>query len=210
MHNIPWNMAKIHIELDDEDYMPILIPTLDKRAAIQTVSAVVSAGIAYGKNPMVILSSDSGLLLSRTSNFFHLSEILKINKARGFMIDSDIVYISGNILEYIKRADKEGVSFVAPYRVFFNEQIKYALSLDGDSIIGEEEFKKLKDWQEIKAAGLGFYYGDLPLDYTFKLSGEVKKGAHITGEDFNFFLENNIKPRLAKNIVLRHLKQIEL
>jgi len=210
MHNIPWNMAKVHIELDDEDYIPILIPSLDRRASVETISAVVLAGIAHGKNPLVVLSSDSGLLLSRTANFFRLSEILKTNKARGFMIDSDIVYISGNIVEYIKRADKEGVSFVAPYRVFFNDQTKYALSLDGDSIIGEEEFKKLKDWQEIKAAGLGFYYGDLPLDYTFKISGEIKKGARITGEDFNFFLENNIRLRLAKNIVLGHLKQIIL
>jgi len=203
-------MAKVHIELDDEDYMPILIPTLDRRAAVETISAVVSAGIAYGKNPLVILSSDSGLLLSRSVNFFNLSEMLKINKTRGFMIDSDIAYISGNIVEYIKRADKERVSFVAPYRIIFKGQIKYALSLDGINVIDEEEFKKLNDWQEIKTAGLGFYYGDLPLDYTFRLSGEVKKGAHITGEDFNFFLDNNIKPRLAKNIVLGHLKQIVL
>jgi hypothetical protein len=203
-------MTKIHIELDDEDYMPVLIPSLDRRASVETISTVVSAIIAYGKNPLVILSSDSGLLLSRTSNFFHLSEILKINKARGFMIDSDIAYITGNILEYIKRADKEKVSFVAPYRIFFNGQIKYALSLNGVDVISEEEFRKLEDWQEIKAAGLGFYYGDLPLEYTFKISGEIKKGAHITGEDFNFFLDNNIKPRLAKNIVLGHLKQIVL
>jgi hypothetical protein len=196
--------------LDDEDYMPVLIPSLDRRASIETISSVVSAIIAYGKNPLVLLSSDSGLLLSRTANFMHLSDLLKTNKARGFMIDSDITYISGNILEYIKRADKEGISFVAPYRIFFNGQIKYALSLNGVDVIGEEYFRKLEDWQELKAAGLGFYYGDLPLDYTFKLSGEVKKGAHITGEDFNFFLDNNIKPRLAKNIVLGHLKQIVL
>jgi hypothetical protein len=64
-----------------------------------------------------------------------------------------------------------------------------------------EEYKTIKPYDQIAMAGLGFYYGDLPLNYKFHADGKP-----YLGEDLNFFFDNpDIKPRVAP-VQLKHLK----
>ena len=65
-----------------------------------------------------------------------------------------------------------------------------------------EEVDKMENYAPVEYSGLGFYYGDLPLNYKFH--------SDDMGEDFYFFKENHLELRLAKNIKLLHVKSIPL
>ncbi len=60
----------------------------------------------------------------------------------------------------------------------------------------DEEIHKLRNYDRVDCAGLGFYYGWVPLDYKFHTD--------LVGEDFYFYLENKLELRFAKKIRLDH------
>jgi len=193
-------MSNINID----DYRAIIIPSHDRRSVPETLKTILEAIYIYQKRPALVSVSSSGLLWSRTTAFRELKKIFNVDKMRGFMIDSDIILQEKpeTIVEYMKKADNEKVSFIAPYKVLPN--FHYAVSLDGSTLI--DDLSKLKEWQKVKAGGLGFYYGILPLDYVFHADPEPGG----KGEDFNFYIDNKITPRIAKNIKLIHLKLIPI
>jgi hypothetical protein len=68
--------------------------------------------------------------------------------------------------------------------------------------VDAEKVRAMKDWQKINAAGLGFYYGDLPLTYDFHFTNH--------GEDLNFFIENKINLRIVTSLSLYHMRETKL
>ncbi|MEM3225729.1 MAG: hypothetical protein QXS44_01570 [Saccharolobus sp.] len=187
---------------------PILIPSPDGKMDISTIINLYD--IAYGLDvkPLFLQASVSGLLYARNSLFDILKNYYKKitgedkKIVRGLMIDSDIVIPSSScvkITEAIKEANLNRYSFVIPYN-----------NLMGTSIFIKEDnkLKNVVDPKELKtidkcyASGLGFYYGDLPLDYRFNFNNNQ-------GEDINFFIDNKIEPRVI-NIPILHNKLVKL
>ena len=65
----------------------------------------------------------------------------------------------------------------------------------------DEELAAMSDMDPITGfTGLGFVYGDIPLNYTFH--------ADNNGEDFYYFYDNKIQLHYAKWISLAHNKSI--
>jgi len=190
------------VEVDE--YRAIIIPSPDRRSVPETLKIILEAVYMYPKKPALVSVSSTGLLWSRTTAFQELKKIFEVDKMRGFMIDSDIILQEKPevILEFMKKADNEKTNFVAPYKVLPN--LRYAISLDGINLI--DDLTKIKEWQKVKAGGLGFYYGNLPLNYMFHM--DEKLGGR--GEDFYFYLDNKIPLHVAKNIKLLHLKEIPI
>jgi hypothetical protein len=79
-----------------------------------------------------------------------------------------------------------------------------ALAHENGSLYTVEETRQLRPWDRVANAGLGFYYGWLPLDYKFHEDGA------FGGEDLNFFWDNPwIEPRVF-GLALKHIKSVEL
>jgi len=187
-----------------DEYRAIIIPSSDRRSVPETLKIILEAVYMYQKKPALVSVSSTGLLWSRTTAFQELKKIFEVDKIRGFMVDSDIILQEKpeTILEYMKKADNEKTNFIAPYKMLPN--FHYAVSLDGVTLI--DDLTKIKEWQKVKAGGLGFYYGLLPLNYIFHMDKEV--GGR--GEDFYYYFDNKIMPRIAKNIKLLHLKELPI
>jgi hypothetical protein len=121
-----------------------------------------------------------------------IGEVLHSDKFRALVCGSDThIYDVVNVADYIRRADSEGVSFVASMKVNMGPY------KDARNFIEE-----VSDWAEIEPPGYGFYYGDLWRDYGYH-------NDPTTGED-GYFLKDNfyskgLKVRYAKGIKLGHL-----
>jgi len=183
---------------------PIVIPSVDFRAAVSTVAAITETITRLGRQPAVVLVSSSGLLDARNTALRTMKSMGIGEKPYAFWIDSDIHFVDSTerLKRYMVQAEADNVGFVSPY-----------LLLNGNSSLLSEkgpipwpEALTLKDWSPVDSGGLGFYYGPTPLDYEFKVRGT---GAKFEGEDVLFFRENHIPLRLAK-LKLQHLKFVPL
>ena len=134
------------------------------------------------------------------------------DKIRGFWIEDDIlldVSQADEIAEMVKVAEAKQYNMVAPYATTIaeNTPLFYAYvhnSTDparyGGDAYTNEEIKALKPYDKIDGlAGLGFYYGDIHLNYVFyegTLRGHTKTGIpQWSGIDWNYFMDNKIELR---------------
>lgn len=184
--------------------VPIVVPTVDFRAAVSTIAAVTETVVRAGRQPAVVLVSSSGLLDARNNALRTMRAANLGDRPYAFWIDSDIHFVDSTerLKRYMLQAEADGVGFVAPY-----------LLLNGNSSLLSErgpipwaEALAMKDWSPVDSAGLGFYYGPTPLNYAFRTEGT---GPGFKGEDVLFFRENRIPLRLAK-LKLQHLKYVPL
>ena len=195
--------------LDDEDkYMPIVIASSDGKAMAATVKMLTELAYSIGRIPALVVVTTSGLLMARQVGLAKLREYFQHNP-RGFIIDSDIELVGNSALlaEYVTRADAEKCSFVGAY-----------LSKSGIVDIQIEQYKQmepadyatLSDWSNVKFAGLGFYYGEIPMDYEFKFDSKFDRNEGL-GEDYHFFNDHpQFKTKLAKKLILGHYKTVRL
>ena len=192
---------------NENNYMPIIIATPDARAVATTIKILIEAAYEAKKTPLLLVLTQSALMNARQAGFEKLKEYFSKNP-RGFIVDSDIEIISAskNLLYYIKKADKENCSFVSGY---YTLQGITDIMLHYPSTVKPEEYIKIKDWEKIDVAGLGFYYGELPLSYKFKYDAQPDNKTGM-GEDFYFFKDNKFNVKLAKNISLGHIKPASL
>ncbi len=182
---------------------PILCPTRHSGPPATTMYSLVSAVFEMGFWPLYVQQSRYGFAFTRTCCFIRLKSIIDVNRVRGLFIDDDMLLEDKKGFgAAVTRAEEHGWSFVAPYRQSYSlgegltvEVVDVCFDGSGRET-GLSDAHNLKPWQRVTTAGLGFFYGDLPLDYTFK-EGDPNKSPGI-GEDYNFFHDNpDIEVRLA-------------
>ncbi len=187
--------------------IPFIIPSDDKRASIMTVISIMKTieSLNYYAVP-IIVSGHSNIPVIRSQGFKILKQyddrLLHINnKVKGFMIDSDVItnFQYFRLIPYVEKAINDDLNFSIPYRLpngyydIFDMNLKPMVASD---------LENLNDWDRIGASGLGFYFGDLYLDYKFHYDEKF-------GEDINYFIDNHIDLRIVK-LPLSHMKYIEL
>lgn len=167
---------------------------------IYTDKRIPAMYVADGFNAIPLVR---GELFKFSAKYFSDYEKKPITKMRGYMLDSDIGtnFMPADLLKIVQEADRKHYNFIIPYALPVRTSVMQKRGKDYVTI-EPEEVKKMKDWQKIDAAGLGFYYGDLPLTYDFHFSN--------SGEDLNFFVENKLNLRIITSLSLYHMRETKL
>ena len=190
---------------------PILCVTrADQGAPGVTIATIYGALFCQRRTPLYIQNGGLGYAHSRNVLFREARQQLGVKVARGFLLDDDIRIIDQKALEKVlARADANQWNIVAPYRAL-NGRLSILKTIPPQSngtsteMLTEDELHEIHPWDRIQLAGLGFYYGDIPLDYIFH------EGNPYVGEDLNFFHENKyLETRLAP-LYVEHIKQTVL
>jgi len=184
--------------------VPVICPTRDEQGAVaRTVALLWNTIFATGRLPVYVHASCYGYARVRTSSFEEARKNVDSDIVRGFLIDDDILISDGDALyDAVITADKYNWNIVAPYRTKHNH---ICLCDETGTMLTVEQFSKLEPYAQIPLAGLGFYYGDIPLKYEFHADGKP-----FAGEDLNFWHDNpQLKPRVAP-LPLKHLKVIPI
>ena len=131
---------------------------------------------------------------------------------RALWVEDDIEFVhsqAGEIARMITEADKHNWNMVVPYSTGFRDSGEYNWVYfkkpdKKKGIIGrpftEPEIQSLRPFDRINGlGGLGFYYGDLFLDYVWyegTFNGRDRFGLpSYSGIDWNYFLDNDIDLR---------------
>lgn len=190
-----------------EAALPILCPTRSVQGAMaQTVVKLMNTAYLLKRNPLYVQVSCHGYAFVRNELLKAVKELLPEQKiVRGFMIDDDILIGSevDELLTAVQIADQNEWNIVAPYR--FPEghwSLCHPPELGKQHMFTDEEFQQGQPWGQVWGAGLGFYYGDIPLDYEFHSDKNP-----FDGEDLNFFHDLAIRPRVAP-LELWHAKTV--
>lgn len=186
-------------DIDWSRYRPVIIPTPDFSCNFFTMLTLFQVGMKTNNEYSFdfLVSKSNNPVPSRQLLFEQLKMRSGQKVLRGFFIDSDSMIspepkIVDKLINAMKRADREHFSFVVPYRVVKNEDVSYTAVFSNEGkLMSVEDVKQLFDFDKILSSGLGFYYGDLPLDYKFRFGDD-------RGEDWWFFKENNIDLRILK------------
>ena len=186
--------------MDQKKIVPVIVPTRDEQGLVgRTTACLWNVFYSLGREPYYIHASCIGYARVRTDSFIEAKKFCKVDRIRGLMIDDDILSVDQEgIVKAVVKADQMGWNIVGPYRTK-NDRV-CVCHANGD-MMTIDEYKKLKPYDQVSMAGLGFYYGDLPLNYEFHADGKP-----FLGEDLNFFFDNqDIKIRIAP-VQLKHLK----
>jgi len=186
--------------------VPVICPTRDEQGAVARTMAVLwNVIFSRRKLPLYIHASCVGYARVRTNSFQEAKKHLPagIEVVRGFLLDDDILLTDeGALYDAVKIADEKHWNIVAPYRTKHNH---ICICDETGTMLSIEEFSKLAPYAPVHYAGLGFYYGDIPLNYEFHADGKP-----FAGEDLNFFHDNpQLKPRVAP-VPTKHLKVIPI
>jgi hypothetical protein len=196
-------------------YLPMLTPTRDNTMDDQLTLNCISIAQMLKKEYIRVTATASTIHAARSEAFRLLKKSIKeqlgydVSNVRGMLVDSDIRWDgseNSRIVEEMKKADEGKYNFVLPYRIRDEVSIlSKTVNTNPQAYHRIPIMQYLTEWENYKdadVAGLGFYYGDLPLDYVF----------HFTdyGEDMNFFLDNNIKPKVVNSINIFHVKKMLL
>ena len=133
-------------------------------------------------------------------------------KIRALLLDDDIILPTNLdlrvIVDAFKKADENNWNLIANYRVQHtateNGMVNVMMKKRKDdqySFYSNSDLAKLKTFDELPdtVSGLGFYYGEINLDYQFHYDDRP--------EDINFFRDNKIKLRYL-DLRLYHEKKI--
>ncbi|HET8670366.1 MAG TPA: hypothetical protein VFM05_06970 [Candidatus Saccharimonadales bacterium] len=184
--------------------VPVIVPTRDEQGAVaRSVAVLWNVIFSRGKLPLYIHASCVGYARVRTDSFKEARKYVDKDIVRGFLLDDDMLITDeGALYDAVATADKYNWNIVAPYRTKHN---RIAICDSTGSMISPEQFAQMQPYAPVPFAGLGFYYGDIPLTYEFHSDGKP-----FAGEDLNFFFDNpQLKPRVAP-VPIKHLKVIPI
>lgn len=191
--------------LNVEDFIPVIVNSLDGKSMTISIESVFEAINALGKRPFIVVITSTGLIEARNRGFEKLKEVFKVDKMRGILLDSDVlIYPESFLYEEMKKSMEENYGITSGYVSTYN--LVNVVNPETDRLMSIEEYAKIPDMTEIKKSGLGFYFGEFPLNYHFQCTKEA-------GEDIAFFnyVSENIHPiKLAKKIHLGHMKYLAL
>ncbi|MEM3264680.1 MAG: hypothetical protein QXH07_01870, partial [Thermoplasmata archaeon] len=137
-----------------------------------------------------------------------------VSEVRMLWIDSDIMLKNPmQFSEVIKYAYEKDYNIVGNYHNIHGDKVTNTIYKRGktdymwDSLTDSDIEKLCKDqntdYPIIEGAGLGFYYGRVPIDYKFHQDKQ--------GEDFWFYTDCDFYQfRLASKLELAHWKEIPL
>lgn len=176
------------------------IPTRDEYMIGRTIGDISAAAILMKRLPLFLYGVGTNLCAGRDLILKLAKENAGADSCRMLWLDSDIWIRTpaADIAKYLQEADDKNYNIIAPYRRL--DQDSSVNSPDGKPFKWDE-LGKLEQHQKVLSAGMGFYYGDTPLNYKFYMSGDVS-------EDHNFFADNKLEPRIDKRIELYHSKRI--
>ena len=180
---------------------PILTPSSSYRGAVaMTLMSLIHVARILKREVVYIQGDYKGYVFAVNNLFHNAKKVLHENITRGMIIEDDIYFSNPDkLIDAIKTADENNWNIVAPYRVPGG---LWTIT-DDEGAYTDERKNKLKDWDVVKLAGLGFYYGDIPLDYEFTEVGKYQ------GHDLNFYNDNNIELRYV-DFGLKHIKTVML
>ena len=183
--------------------VPVICPTREYQGApAQSIATIWNALWCLNREPAYVQAGAHGYAFVRNSTMQQLKKTWNKEVLRCLLIDDDIMITQQEaLMEAILMADRWGWNFVSPYRV---KDGKVTICHANGVMMTQDEYLKITSWDIVENAGLGFYYGDVPLDYVFH------EGGKHAGEDLNFFADNPwIKPRFV-DLGLIHLKVMPL
>jgi hypothetical protein len=182
----------------DKFYIAIPTPNLTTNG-LSLMRAIYTA-LFLGREPSVTFSDSSTICTARTSCVETIKKISGHEVERVLWLDSDIMIMNepSELKQVIEEADKNKYNISGFYNL--RDKRGSITGLDKQNI-DKEKFNSLNQYDKLLFSGLGFYYGDTPLNYQFKESFN-------RGEDYNFFIDNNIELRIDKRLVLGHVKSI--
>lgn len=185
--------------------VPVICATRDFQGAVaETIVTLWNTLYTMKRSPVYCQFQSHGYAFVRSGVFRNLRDGYKLPIIRGMMIDDDILLKSDQQQQLaiaIDTADKFGWNFISPYRT---RDGYVAVARENGDLLRPDEVVAMTPFDRIANGGLGFYYGDLPLDYKFHEDGT------FGGEDLNFFHDNpQLEPRIV-NLNLRHLKVYDL
>lgn len=177
------------------------IPTKNLSANVPTIVKVIFASFIMGKSPSMTVSDSSTVCMARSS----ICNEIKLKSSnsdleRVLWLDSDIFIDNSpeELATIFLEADKHRRNIVGFYNL---ADKRGSMTAFDDTNIDFAKFRELEQFTSVKFAGLGFYYGDTPLNYRFHES-------YNAGEDFNFFIDNKIEIVVDKRIILHHNKNM--
>jgi hypothetical protein len=194
-----------------DNFRPVICVTRDEHGApAATIACIYSSLFKNRLSTMYIQNGGLGYAHARNVVFADALDKIQRIKVRGSLLDDDVKLTDQPQLDkIIKYADEKNYNVVAPYRTLGNrlsivKRIPPKPNGTSTEMLTEEEARQIKPFERIQLAGLGFYYGWIPLDYKFH------EGIPYIGEDLNFFEENpQLEPRLAP-LYVEHLKTASL
>lgn len=183
----------------------VVCATRDFQGAVaETIVTLWNVLWQMKRSPVYCQFQSHGYAFVRAGVFRDLKSSYEKDVIRGIMIDDDILLKSDqqkNLQSAIETADKFHWNFVSPYRV---RDGFTSIARENGDLMTVEEVRNLRPFDRIANAGLGFYYGDMPLSYKFHEEGV------FGGEDLNFFHENpTLEPRCV-DLSLKHLKVVDI
>lgn len=201
-----------------EDFFFIIVPTAGGKADIETIFKLSTIPVFLNKRLFPIISYNKGISASRT-NAFNLARnnldkmgVKHGGKIRALLWDDDLLLPRNLdlriVVDTFKKADENNWNLIANYRVQHtateNGMVNVMMKRKKDdqySFYSDEDLAKLKTFDELPdtVSGLGFYYGEINLDYQFHYDDRP--------EDINFFRDNKIQLRYL-DLRLYHEKKI--
>jgi hypothetical protein len=199
---------------DPNVYLPAFTTSRFGDMDIYTASAMPVVARELGKvfvwcaSSYTTVAAGRVLSLEMFKNFFPDYYKKNPHVIRGFWIDSDIRILNPlEVVEAVKWADENRKNIVGNYfhAGFGGNRLHLGTTVysgyDSGTEITIEDISSGDKYQKVKAAGLGFYYGDINLDYQFH---ESRQG----GDDFNWYKDQNLEVYLARDINLKHRQTI--
>ena len=212
-------------ELQLSDFFIILIPTRSNKMDINTMFMLSAIADGLGKMPLVSTDDSPMIDRTRTRVLRKLRDKLdavgiKYGKTvRALWMDDDISLYDSieHIVEVIKTADQRGINLLANYHNVWtggttmntigvpdaNGDIRFSTNL---------QLAKYKDYDPLPegtVGGMGWVYGDVPVDYVFHFGNVGQPDKEDKGEDVNYFTDNNI-PLCFVDLNLKHEKHVRI
>ena len=207
--------------MDSSELFIILIPTISNSIDIDTAFILAETGYISRKRHFIAADNTGGIGAWNTRN--KVIDVLKKqldehnitygNTIRALWFDDDICILDHpkKLADMIVEADRQNYNIVANYHniwkgteminTIFKPDLEVAGMYKSLNLEELDSFKMFDLLPEDYVAGLGFYYGDIPLDYKYHAFDKRSK----FGEDFNFYRENSLQLRFA-DVRLEHRK----
>jgi hypothetical protein len=217
-----------------EDFFIVLLPSRTRQFFINT--ALILAEVHHDLDKLLLMipsGAPGGFAAVRQGCVDKLKETLDEKGiahgpvVRALWLDDDILIDEpiSRVSAAIKKADEIHANIVANYRIpWHNDTIVNSIGLPGPDGVPHfatsEELAALKNWQQLPPrshAGLGFYYGDVPLDYKYHYDYASKEDQLKAkswfdlpkAEDVNFYYDNKITLTYV-DLTLKHDKHVLL
>lgn len=217
-------MDQQHKDLKLEDFLIVLCASQDGTWEFDTSNAINDVIRKLDRFKVAACSDKAGISVARTHLLEKTAKAVQSmgieipnNTIRALWVDSDIRIADSvdRIAYWISEADKHGWNIIGNYHgiwqnmTYINTLCKPPNENGAYTFYADHELADLPPFYELErgcVGGLGFYYGDVPIDYKFRFEAY--------GEDILFFRDmyhRNPEWRLRYvPVQLRHLKRLPI